>query len=160
MAHSPTFPTPKGALKKRPRYSESSHASGAGPSAGYGAIPGPINENAPLLPTPVHHTDTTVEAVSTKYIPFWAVFEWLWCAVTFRSFRKLEEVEDDLRQPGAKPGFSHRHGKHRPKVAGGGANLPLLIVDALGEWMATIDSRGTGGKWKFLATNTDLKFVI
>lgn len=86
------------------------------------------------------------EAVSVKYIPFFYVFHWLWDVVTFKSFKKLDDVAVMEAQAHTMArGYSHRH--CRPRVAGGGANLPLLVIAALSEWLAVIDARGTGGKY-------------
>jgi len=35
------------------------------------------------------------------------------------------------------------HGKHRPRVAGDGENLPLEILRCLSEWFAVLEDRGT-----------------
>lgn len=35
------------------------------------------------------------------------------------------------------------HNKHRPKIAGGGQNLPLAILRCLTEWVSVIDDRST-----------------
>ena len=34
------------------------------------------------------------------------------------------------------------HAKHRPRVAGGGENLPLEILRALSVWLSVLDERG------------------
>lgn len=86
-----------------------------------------------------------VQAVSVKYIPFYYVFAWLWDVVTFRTFRKLDEFVDDEERAKARGGFAHH--RNRPRVAGGGANLPLLVIAALSEWLAVLDARGTGGQY-------------
>jgi ion channel-forming bestrophin family protein len=35
------------------------------------------------------------------------------------------------------------HQKHRPRVAGGGENLPLEVIRCLSEWMSVLEARGT-----------------
>ena len=42
------------------------------------------------------------------------------------------------------PTFTHPalHSKHRPKVAGGGENLPLEILRCLSEWLSVLEDRG------------------
>jgi len=135
-------------LKRRPRYPEASHLSGAGPSQGYGAIPGSPREDAPLLPSHARHTDSLSEAVATRYIPFWSVFAWLFNIITFQSFRPLADVEEEeVREAQNQPAYRYGHGKSRPRIAGGGANLPLLVIAALSEWIALLDTRGTGGSF-------------
>jgi ion channel-forming bestrophin family protein len=39
---------------------------------------------------------------------------------------------------------THEHdGKHRPRVAGDGENLPLEIVRCMSEWLSVLETRGT-----------------
>jgi putative membrane protein len=41
-------------------------------------------------------------------------------------------------------------GKHRPRVAGDGENLPLEVLRCLSEWLAVLEERGTvGGQYCF-----------
>ncbi len=41
------------------------------------------------------------------------------------------------------------HSKHRPRVAGGGENLPLEIMRSLSIWLSVLDERGVvAGKCK------------
>jgi len=93
--------------------------------------------------------------ISRDLIPF----ESLWTAVhgLFKREPKLElplpnsAVDDDDDEPdwstpsSVKAHMSHRgaHGKHRPLVAGGGQNLPLMILRCLSEWVSVIDDRLT-----------------
>ena len=45
-----------------------------------------------------------------------------------------------LENAGTRLGVSHA--KHRPRVAGGGENLPLEILQSLSIWLSILDSRG------------------
>lgn len=39
--------------------------------------------------------------------------------------------------------FGFTHAKHRPKIAGGGDNTPLLVIRALTQWLSVLEARGT-----------------
>ena len=38
---------------------------------------------------------------------------------------------------------SHYDRKHRPRIPGGGENIPLQILWCLSDWLATCEQRGT-----------------
>ena len=46
-----------------------------------------------------------------------------------------------LRETTDRLGFTHS--KHRPRLAGGGENLPLEILRCLSEWFSVLEDRGT-----------------
>ena len=56
--------------------------------------------------------------------------------------QEAEEGHSDLRQWRG-PVDSGMHLKHRPRVAGGGENLPLEIIRCLSEWFSVLEDRGT-----------------
>ncbi|KAG9020719.1 hypothetical protein FRB95_003601, partial [Tulasnella sp. JGI-2019a] len=96
-------------------------------------------EGRPLLPSSVHRRETITGAVSVSLIPFHAFFVFVWNIFTLRSFKRLNEVEKEERNRPTP--YSHR--RHRPRVAGRGGNLPLVVIRAISEWVATLDHRGT-----------------
>ncbi|KAG8875139.1 hypothetical protein FRB98_008065 [Tulasnella sp. 332] len=98
-------------------------------------------DGRPLLPSSAHRRETLVGAVSVSLIPFNTLFVFLWNIITLRSFKRLGEVAEEERKRSTP--YSHR--RHRPRVAGRGGNIPLVVIRALGEWAATLDQRGTGG---------------
>ena len=51
-----------------------------------------------------------------------------------------EALRSGLEDAGERLGLTHA--KHRPRVAGGGDNLPLEIVQSLSVWLSVLDARG------------------
>ncbi|KAI0077244.1 UPF0187-domain-containing protein [Panus rudis PR-1116 ss-1] len=57
--------------------------------------------------------------------------------------------------------FSFTHKKHRPRIAGGGENMPLEIVRRLSHWLSVLEARGTipgntlGGMFSCLSSFED-----
>ena len=45
-----------------------------------------------------------------------------------------------LQDTGERLGITHS--KHRPRIAGGGENLPLEILRSLSVWLSVLDERG------------------
>jgi len=52
------------------------------------------------------------------------------------------------------------HVKHRPRVAGGGENLPLEILRCLSEWCSVLEDRGTVPGMKPLLVSKRLLIIL
>ncbi|KAG8899752.1 hypothetical protein FRB99_006455 [Tulasnella sp. 403] len=131
-------------VRKRPNHPAVQAVLTASPHIDYGTInqyprAEEVDEHQPLLPSMPRRKQTVAQAVSVSMIPFWTIFVWIWNVATLKSFRKVEQLEEDDRRQSTP--YSHR--KRRPKVAGGGTNLPLDVIRALSEWLAVLDTRGT-----------------
>lgn len=105
---------------------------------------GTIAETEPLLPSSHEHHESMAQAVSVTMIPFYSFFIWVWNVFTFKSFRNIDAIKEEEQEARMKS-TPYGHRKHKPRIAGGGQNLPLEVIRALSEWLATIDARGTGG---------------
>ena len=56
------------------------------------------------------------------------------------SYPHRERVRTKLQDTGERLGITHS--KHRPRIAGGGENLPLEILRSLSVWLSVLDERG------------------
>ena len=66
--------------------------------------------------------------------------------IQFSCLRSEKEIEIHARHLKRKAeGLYHPaiHLKHRPKIAGGGENLPVQILRCLSEWFSVLEDRGT-----------------
>ncbi|KAF9479416.1 UPF0187-domain-containing protein [Pholiota conissans] len=112
------------------------------------------SQHQPLLPsTQPPPQDNVLDKVSGDLIPFAGVISSL--------RRRLGKAQKKTRAAGQPqeteqgteptvtgrqwqgPVYSGMHAKHRPKVAGGGENLPLEIIRCLSEWASNLEDRGT-----------------
>ncbi|OCH85912.1 UPF0187-domain-containing protein [Obba rivulosa] len=117
-------------------------------------------ERQPLLPRLVRGEGGLLARVSGDLVPFGALWSTLGCAVGVRSTRGVSgdveyghaeaRVEDGVLHrwsehsadaPRMRPGLTHA--KHRPRVAGGGSNLPLEIVRSFSVWLSVLEARGS-----------------
>ncbi|KAH7929548.1 hypothetical protein BV22DRAFT_1102358 [Leucogyrophana mollusca] len=83
----------------------------------------------PLLPSNAPAKSTIISRVSADLIPFESFFR-----AAGRWFKRVF----GLRGEGTEP---LTHFKHRPRVAGGGQNLPLEILRCLSEWVSVLEDR-------------------
>ncbi|KIJ63484.1 hypothetical protein HYDPIDRAFT_92362 [Hydnomerulius pinastri MD-312] len=81
-----------------------------------------------LFPSIIPSEKTVVSRISTELIPFESFF---------RAFGRFLKRVCGLRGE-SKPST---HFKHRPRVAGGGQNLPLEILRCLSEWVSVLEDR-------------------
>ncbi|EJU00158.1 UPF0187-domain-containing protein [Dacryopinax primogenitus] len=71
---------------------------------------------------------------STELIPFETIFLHLFDLLLCREFES--KAKKEIRRKA-------RMSKHRPRVAGGGDNIPMEVLGCLSEWVATLDARST-----------------
>ncbi|TRM65371.1 Bestrophin, RFP-TM, chloride channel-domain-containing protein [Schizophyllum amplum] len=99
-----------------------------------------------LLPSAKHERPTMWGQVSGDLIPFaasfWHARRWL-SELLFKqnTFPLKREEEGGVQQHWSKPDIGGA--KRRPRVAGGGENLPLDIVRCLSEWYTVLEERGS-----------------
>ena len=124
------------------------------------------SENRPLLPSELGDSSGLLDGVSRDLIPFQGIFSAIHTAFRWKKVEKEEGLPTKVRFPLLLPVHpfmnvsiqgdtvtraiaelkkSHNgpNNKHRPKVAGGGQNLPLAILRCLSEWVSVIDDRMT-----------------
>ncbi|EGO01517.1 hypothetical protein SERLA73DRAFT_176828 [Serpula lacrymans var. lacrymans S7.3] len=84
-----------------------------------------------ILPSNLHAKATLFSSISAELIPFESFFSSIerWIKRIF----------------GLKSSDRRTHAKHRPRVAGGGENLPLEILRCLSDWCAVLEERQTAG---------------
>ncbi|TFK32431.1 Bestrophin, RFP-TM, chloride channel-domain-containing protein [Crucibulum laeve] len=107
----------------------------------------------PLLPSsqPREEDATVMGKVSGDLIPFVGFLTMI--KSKFSNERPLEvlppnvdagELPNQIRgRQWQGPVHSSLHAKHRPRVAGGGENLPVEILRCLSEWFSVLEDRGT-----------------
>lgn len=100
------------------------------------------DERQPLLPSnsPVH--DGVMSGIAGDLIPFSGLI-----ASTARFFTRTREVKHEVEAGvNIHDAVRHRsmwtHTKHRPKIAGGGENVPLQVVRSLTSWLSVMEERG------------------
>ncbi|KAI0769725.1 Bestrophin, RFP-TM, chloride channel-domain-containing protein [Trametes elegans] len=54
----------------------------------------------------------------------------------------VQGVYPTFVQTSGRSGFGFTHSKHRPRLAGGGENLPLEVLRSLSVWVSVLDERG------------------
>lgn len=100
----------------------------------------------PLLPPSQPPPDEVFNKVDTDIMPFARLFTLLKRAFKPKRIElaspEIEQGNPDLRQWRG-PVDSGMHMKHRPRVAGGGENLPLEVIRCLSEWFSVLEDRGT-----------------
>ena len=81
-----------------------------------------------------------MESISGDLIPFGGVFDPITRFLRSRGGRRGDiTLADDIEG-----GIGARtHYKHRPRVAGGGENIPLEVLRALSCWLSALESRGS-----------------
>ncbi|KZT22528.1 hypothetical protein NEOLEDRAFT_1097736 [Neolentinus lepideus HHB14362 ss-1] len=109
----------------------------------------------PLLPGSMRREHGFVSKISGDLIPFESLFS---AAVNWVRgvFGKKERImlPSANNQIGEEVGVERKYGtsrqqkylthvKHRPRVAGGGENLPLELLWCLSEWFSVLEDRGT-----------------
>lgn len=110
------------------------------------------SSNEVLFPSTRPLDNSFMGKVRSELIPFSDVFNVAWHSLSGQ--RPLE-----ILPPGIMPGQTVEqgpnvrrhvqelmhpgHSKHRPKVAGGGQNVPLEILRCLSEWLSVLEDRGT-----------------
>ncbi|TDL16636.1 UPF0187-domain-containing protein [Rickenella mellea] len=99
----------------------------------------------PSAPNPLGDA-TLMNSVSGDLIPFETVFRnvmhFLKHPFSFRKSGDQNGPDEVIGADGAAiPDYRRR--KHRPRVAGGGENLPLEILRCLSEWLSVLEARGT-----------------
>ncbi|KAF8589566.1 UPF0187-domain-containing protein [Ramaria rubella] len=125
-------------------------------------------ERGPLLPSAIPGPET---GASLDLVPFTSVFHQIGRALNpvgwYRSWRAnwregFEETDEEggvgIRwgEQQLESGRPHVHrrtarqthkkaGKHRPRVAGDGDNLPLEVVRCMSEWLSILETRGVVG---------------
>ncbi|KAH7908272.1 Bestrophin, RFP-TM, chloride channel-domain-containing protein [Hygrophoropsis aurantiaca] len=82
-----------------------------------------------LLPSSAPTKSSLISHVSADLIPFESFFR-----AAGRWLKRIFGLRGDDSPP-------LTHFKHRPRVAGGGQNLPLEIVRSLSEWMSVLEDR-------------------
>jgi len=102
----------------------------------------------PLLPSVLPVTSTGImSSVSRDLIPFESIFHFV-----HRIFRRSPQTTPHIEGSTGDGGAvdcqldeitKGSHQKHRPKVAGGGQNLPLAILRCMSEWVSVLDDRAT-----------------
>ncbi|GJE97567.1 Bestrophin, RFP-TM, chloride channel-domain-containing protein [Phanerochaete sordida] len=109
------------------------------------------DEHSPLLPGMLAAAKQgLVGNVSSDLIPFAGLVSDL--AACFRRDARTAppagdvEAAEQMREADALGGMSERHywthAKHRPRIAGGGQNVPLQIVRCLSTWLSVCEERG------------------
>lgn len=94
-----------------------------------------IFKRTPKLELPTNGT------VQVRYSHFFHPCEAQWAHTTQQGIgadsgqRKVAELSQAKKEMA--------NGKHRPKIAGGGQNLPLAILRCLSEWVSVLDDRMT-----------------
>ncbi|GLB38067.1 putative UPF0187-domain-containing protein [Lyophyllum shimeji] len=105
-----------------------------------------------LLPSTLPEDDTVLAKVSSELIPFSGI-----AGMVRRYFsrqrRPLEVLPPNVTQTRQQENPHHHRWqgpiwtganvKNRPKVAGGGENLPLEVLRCLSEWLSVLEDRGT-----------------
>ncbi|KDR72660.1 hypothetical protein GALMADRAFT_252832 [Galerina marginata CBS 339.88] len=108
------------------------------------------SQHRPLLPSAQPpRTDNMMDKVAGDLIPFAGTIAMLreqFAAPALEvlppGVREIEEAQQRKWQ-GPIASQAGLHSKHRPKVAGGGENLPLEILRCLSEWCSVLEDRGT-----------------
>ncbi|KAF8058525.1 Bestrophin, RFP-TM, chloride channel-domain-containing protein [Lyophyllum atratum] len=105
-----------------------------------------------LLPSTLPDDDTMMAKVSSELIPFSGIAGMI--RRYFSTQQPLEVLPPNLSAVEQESNLHHHHhwqgpimtgahAKHRPKVAGGGENLPLEVLRCLSEWLSVLEDRGT-----------------
>ncbi|EKM53790.1 uncharacterized protein PHACADRAFT_211435 [Phanerochaete carnosa HHB-10118-sp] len=112
------------------------------------------DEHSPLLPGMTSTAKNgLVSSVSSDLIPFSGVVSEI--SAWFGSWRNKRrprlpsgadvETAEQMQEADALGGMSERlywtHAKHRPKIAGGGENVPLQVVRCLSVWLSVCEER-------------------
>ncbi|KAH6897922.1 Bestrophin, RFP-TM, chloride channel-domain-containing protein [Coprinopsis sp. MPI-PUGE-AT-0042] len=103
----------------------------------------------PLLPPSQPPPDEVMNKVATDIMPFARLFALIKRAFSSNRIQLSDSNGQEIEQ-GVVDGRQWRgpvdsgmHMKHRPRVAGGGENLPLEIIRCLSEWFSVLEDRGT-----------------
>ncbi|KAF8809755.1 UPF0187-domain-containing protein [Phlegmacium glaucopus] len=99
--------------------------------------------------------DTILNKISGDLIPFAGIITWLTKQVNPQTLEVLPPGFQEV-DPSPSHGSYGRHRrrwqgpmhlvssiKHRPRVAGGGRNLPLEVLSCLSQWCSILEDRGT-----------------
>ncbi|TFK50809.1 UPF0187-domain-containing protein [Heliocybe sulcata] len=109
----------------------------------------------PLLPGALPRESGFVSKISGDLIPFESAFsavaDWVRGVFGKKERDVLPSANQDTGEEGGverKYGSAQQqkyltHVKHRPRVAGGGENLPLELICCLSEWFSVLEDRGT-----------------
>ncbi|KAI0821257.1 Bestrophin, RFP-TM, chloride channel-domain-containing protein [Irpex lacteus] len=126
------------------------------------------DESRPLLPNSLlqkRRRKGVMESISGDLIPFGGVFGWFARVLRLRNRggSGYESLADDIEgglgvnveggimgigEGGLQGGRGEvmrggGHCKHRPRIAGGGENIPLEVVRALSCWLSVLEERGS-----------------
>ncbi|CAA7268873.1 unnamed protein product [Cyclocybe aegerita] len=112
------------------------------------------SQHQPLLPSSQPPPeDNVMDKVSSDLIPFAGIISMLKRQFSPRTVQILptgvmeEQIDQNAPTRGERkwqgPVHPGLHTKHRPRVAGGGENLPLEILRCLSEWCSVLEDRGT-----------------
>lgn len=113
------------------------------------------DERSPLLAGTITATKNgLVSGVSSDLIPFSGLVSEIsaWLS-SWRNKRRPRlpsesdvEAAEQMREADTLGGMSERlywtHAKHRPRIAGGGQNVPLQVVRCLSVWLSVCEERG------------------
>ncbi|EIN06373.1 UPF0187-domain-containing protein [Punctularia strigosozonata HHB-11173 SS5] len=140
----------------RPSLSRAPSSSGDSCSSDEGQPHGADGERRMLLPSNRMKKDTMMSKIESDLIPFSSI---IGPVVHFlgRPFARKKSGDEETPEPAGEEGgvqrkWSHAgepevealtHQKHRPRIAGGGENLPVDILRCLSEWMSVLEARGT-----------------
>lgn len=105
----------------------------------------PTGERQPLLSTAVvadkRRRSGLVSSVSRDLIPFSGLVSDIAQMFSFKRRRADTEANNPV-EDGEGELVGRMHAKHRPRIAGGGENIPLEIVRSLSRWMSVLEERG------------------
>ena len=101
------------------------------------------NEHQPLLSSSLlsgkRRKNGLVSSVSQDLIPFSGIVSDLLQLFRFKRQRS-RDIENGVIYAEGEPVLTHA--KHRPRIAGGGENIPLEIIRALSCWLSVLEERG------------------
>ncbi|KAI0685218.1 Bestrophin, RFP-TM, chloride channel-domain-containing protein [Cytidiella melzeri] len=100
------------------------------------------DESQPLLPNSVlqkRKRKGMMESFSADLLPFAGILN------TVATFLRLKQAvkEENLAEDVEASALARTHYKHRPRVAGGGENVPLEVLRALTCWLSVLEERNS-----------------
>lgn len=99
---------------------------------------GRVAETRPLLPSTNPAKKGILGGVSRDLIPFSGVFSDI-----SRWFGHKTRAVDEETGVAIRDRDLWTHVKHRPRIAGGGDNVPLQVIRCLTSWLSVLEERGS-----------------